>query len=243
METRRFFVPLTLIIILGLFATVSFGCWNVPQDHGTGNYVKEERNVGSFTKLDIGGAFTVYLMQGDQEKVVVEADDKEIKEIKTEVSGNKLKIYTDSDWPSHFHDMTIYVTFKTLDFIEFSGAVEVKSEGVLTFTDLEMDISGAAEIDMAMKADKYDAEFSGASAVDFSGNIKTGRLELSGASEFDAENLEFQDLDIEVSGASEAKVWATGSLVIDASGASDIKYKGSPKVSIDESGASSVKPF
>jgi hypothetical protein len=243
METRRFFVPLTLIIILGLFATVSFGCWNVPQDHSAGNYVKEERNVGSFTKLDVGGAFTIYLSQGSQEKVVVEADADEIKEIRTEVVGNKLKIYTDSNWPSHFHDMSIYITFKSLDFIDFSGAVEVKSEGILNFTDLEMDISGAAEITMAMKADKYDAEFSGASEVDFSGNIKTGRLQLSGASEFDAENLEFQDLDIGVSGASEAKVWATGSLVIDASGASDIKYKGNPKVTIDESGASSVKPL
>jgi hypothetical protein len=243
MKTNRLLAHFSLIIILGLFATVSFGCWNIPEDHSTGTFIKETRDVSNFTKLDIGGAFKVYLKQGDQQKLEVEADQDEMKEIITEVVGNKLKIYTDSDWGARFHEMTIYLTFKNLDYIDFSGAVEVKGEGVLNFTDLDMDISGAAEIELAIKADKFDAEFSGASEIDFSGNCKSGYFELSGASEFDAEDLEFQDLSIEVSGASEAKVWATGTLNIDASGASDIRYKGSPKVSIDESGASSVKPL
>jgi len=243
METRKLIVPLALFILLGMFATVSFGCYNIPQDRSTGNFIKEERNVGNFTKLDIGGAFKVYLSKGDQEKLFVEADGDEIKEIITEVVGNKLKIYTDSDWDMNFHEMTIYVTYKDLDYIGFSGAVEVVGENVLTFTDLEMDVSGAAEIDLEMKADRFEAEFSGASEINFRGSCKTGYFELSGASEFDAEGLEFQDLNIEVSGASEAKVWATGTLKIDASGASDIRYKGNPKVTIDESGASSVKPM
>jgi hypothetical protein len=243
MKTKRFITSLSLAVILGLLATVSFGCTNIPQDNSKGNFVKETRNVSDFTKLDIGGAFKVNLAQGDQEKLEIEADQDELKEIITEVVGGKLKIYTESNWGANFHEMTIYLTFKNLDYIDFSGAVEVKGAGVLNFTDLNMDISGAAEIEMAMKADKIDAEFSGASEINFSGNCKSGYLELSGASEFNTENLEFQDLTIEVSGASDAKVWATGILNIDASGASSIRYKGSPKVSVDESGASSVKPM
>ena len=243
MNTRKFFAPLSLFLLLGMFATLSTGCWAIPEDRSTGNFVKEDRNVSGFTKLDIGGAFKVYLSQGDQEKLVIEADDNEIKDIVTEVSGNTLKIYTKSDWNSRYHDMTVWVTFKSLDHIDFSGAVEVTGEGTLNFDRLDMDVSGAAEIQMAMKAVKFDAEFSGASEVDFSGNCTSGYLELSGASDFDAQDLEFVDLNIEVSGASEAKVWATGTLNIDASGASDIRYKGAPKISINESGASSVKPL
>jgi len=232
-----------LFILMGMFATVSFGCWYVPQDHSTGNFIKEERIVSNFTKLDVGGAFRVYLSQGSQEKLVLEADDDEMKEIVTEVVGSTLKIYTDSDWGKRFHEMTIWVTFKDLDKIDFSGAVEVTGEGPLTFSDLDLVVSGAAEISLNMKAEKLEAEFSGASEVDFSGSCKSGYIELSGASDFDAQNFEFQDLNIEVSGASEAKVWATGTLNIDASGASDIRYKGTPNISIDESGASEVKPF
>jgi hypothetical protein len=243
METKKLFVPLSLIVLLGLIATVSFGCWNFPEDRSNGNFIKEERNVSNFSKLEIGGAFKVYLSQGDQEKLVIEADDKELKEIVTEVVGNTLKIYTESNWGANFDEMTIYLTFKSLDYVDFSGAVEVTGENTLNFTELEMDVSGAAEININLNAERFEAEFSGASEIEFGGKCKTGYFELSGASEFDAQNLEFQDLNIDVSGASEAKVWATGTLNIDASGASDIRYKGTPKVTIDESGASSVKPL
>lgn len=243
MKTKKIIAPFSLIIVLGFIATVTFGCGNIPTDQSKGNTIKEDRNVANFSKLDIGGAFKVYLSQGDSEKLVIEADADELKDIKTDVDGSTLKIYTEGKWTNRYHDITIHLTFKNLDYIDFSGAVEVTGEGTLNFAELSMDISGAAEIQMALKADKFDAEFSGASEVEFSGTCKTGYFELSGASDFDAQNLEFQDLNIEVSGASEAKVWATGTLNIDASGASDIRYKGTPKVSIDESGASSVKPL
>jgi hypothetical protein len=243
METKKLFAPLALFILMGMFTTVSFGCWNIPENRSTGNFIKEDRPVAHFTKLEVGGAFKVYLSQGDQEKLVLEADAEEMTEIVTETVGSTLKIHTKSGWGNRFHEMSIYLTFKDLEYIDFSGAVEVTGEGVLTFSELEMDVSGAAEIDMEMKAERFEAEFSGASEIDFRGNCKAGFLELSGASEFDAEGLEFQDLNIEVSGASDAKVFATNKLDIDASGASSIRYKGNPKVSIDESGASSVKPM
>jgi hypothetical protein len=244
MDSKKLFVPLALVILFGMFATVSFGCWNIPADRSTGNFIKEARSVSNFSKLDIGGAFKVYLSQGDQEKLEIEADTKEMSEIVTEVVGNKLKIYTKPGWGERFHDMTVYLTFKNLDYIEFSGAVEVKADKALTFNELEMDISGAAEIDMEMKAEKYTAEFSGASEITFRGSCKTGNIEISGASEFRAEDLQFEDLTIELSGASEAKVFSTKRLRIDASGASEVRYKGTPPdISIDESGASSIHPM
>jgi len=244
MDTKKLFVPFSLFILLGLFTTVSFGCWNIPENRSTGDFVKEERAVSGFTSLDIGGAFQVYLSQGDQEKLVIEADKDEMREIVTEVVGNKLMISTKAGWPDRLHEMSVYLTFKSLDYIDFSGAVEVEGENALSFNNLEMDVSGAAEIDMELKAENFDAEFSGASEIEFRGTCKTGYIEISGASEFDAEGLEFQDLTIELSGASDAKICATGKLNIDASGASSIRYKGNPpNISVDESGASSVKPM
>jgi hypothetical protein len=244
MESKKLFVPLALVILLGMIATVSFGCWNVPADRSTGDFIKEVRAVGNFSKLEIGGAFKIYLSQGDQEKLEIEADSKEMSEIVTEVVGNKLKIHTKPGWGSRYHDMTIYLTFKNLDYIDLSGAVEVKSESPLTFSDLEMDISGAAEIHVDMTAEKYTAEFSGASEITFTGNCKTGYIEISGASELHAEDLRFDDLTLDLSGASEARVYSTKKLRIDASGASEVRYKGNPPdISIDESGASSIKPM
>jgi hypothetical protein len=242
MKSTKFLLSIFQIILLMSFTTMSFGCMHFPPERRTSaNNVKEERNVSNFSSLDIGGAFKVYLTQGNTEKVVVEADADEIKEIVTEVVGGELKIYTKSNWHGNFGEMTIYLTFKQLESIDFSGAVEVQSDSPLTFDDLEMDVSGAAEITLNMTAAKLDAEFSGASEMTFTGTCQKGYIEISGASELEAESMIFTDLVIELSGASEARVNATGELKIDASGASSVHYKGGAKLTVDTSGASSVK--
>lgn len=242
MKSTRFLLSITQIILMVSFTTMSFGCMNFPQDRGTStNKIKEDRNVSNFSSLDVGGAFKVYLTQGNAEKLVVEADEDEIKDIVTEVVGGKLKIYMKSNWHGNVGEMSIYLTFKQLESIDFSGAVEVKSENPLTFNDLDMDVSGAAEVTLNMSATKLDAEFSGASELEFTGTCQKGYIEISGASEFEAENIVFTDLVIELSGASEARVNATGELKIDASGASSVRYKGGAKLTVDTSGASSVK--
>jgi hypothetical protein len=242
MKSRKMLVRLSQVMLLVMFTTLSFGCLNMPPgEKGPGNYVKEERNVSGFSSLDVGGAFKVILTQGSTEKLIVEADAEEMDEIITEVVGNRLKIHTKSSWVGNFHNMTIYLTFISLKDINFSGAVEVESQGPLSFEELDLEISGAAEISLNLTAVKLDAEFSGASEIEFSGKCNTGYLEVSGASEINAENIEFTDLVLELSGASEARVNATGELRIDASGASSVRYKGGAKLTVNSSGASSVK--
>jgi hypothetical protein len=157
------------------------------------------------------------------------------------VNGNKLKIYMKPGWRGNYHDMVIYLTFKELSGMEFSGAVEVSGTGPLNFGDLVFATSGAAEIRMEMTAQRMDADFTGASEVVLAGKVGKGRFEISGASEMDAENLEFNSLSMEVSGAAEARVFVTEELFVEASGASTIRYKGNPRVAQDVSGASSVK--
>ncbi len=241
MKTTKIFVPFLLGIILVLFATVSFGCFHTPPDRSTGEFIKEERPVTGFSALDVGGAFKVILSQGDTEKLIIESDKEEISDIITEVIGNKLKIYMKPGWRGQYHDMTIHLTFIRLESMDFSGAVEVTGEQSLNFTDLKLDVSGAAEISMAFNADKFDAEFSGASELDLSGKCSNGYFDISGATEMNAENLEFANLTMDVSGAAEARVFVTDVLNIDASGASTVRYKGTPKINSDVSGASSLK--
>ena len=156
MKTNKLIINLSLVVLMGFIANLASGCWAIPEDRSTGNFIKEERNVSNSSRLNVGGAFKVFLAQGDQEKIVIEADADEMKDIKTEVAGNTLKIYMDSQWSSRYHEITIWLTFKNLEKIDFSGAVEVESQGMLNFSELDMDISGASEINLDMKADKGD---------------------------------------------------------------------------------------
>lgn len=236
-------VNFSLSAIMAMLAMFSFGCYQAPVNQDAANLVKETREMKNFTGLEIGGAFTVYLQQGQKEAVTVEANQEDIAEVVTEVTGKALKIYMKQGWRGKNRPVKIYIDFLQLESMDLSGAVEVESRNRLNFEGLALEVSGAAEISMAFEAARLDATFSGASDVEFSGTVDQGRIEISGAAEFDAEGLTFRNLDAEISGAGNARLNVTGELNIDASGASSVRHKGGATVKSNTSGASSVKPM
>ena len=71
---------------------------------------------------------------------------------------------------------------------------------------------------------------SGASKIDIDGDVDSLRLDAVGASKIEAEDLTVKDLHLNVSGASKAEVYVTGTLWAQAAGASKITYHGNPEV-------------
>jgi len=238
--TRLFWISASLFI--GAIASASTGCLYADGVRGDGNVVKEERSVSDFTKLDVSGAFTVYITQGNKEELVVEADKNLMDMIETRVSGSTLKISTEGSIRD-FDELNIYLTYKSLEEIEISGAVELTTENRMKTKDLELDVSGAAELDMSIEAELIYADFSGASDVEFAGYTKEMNVDVSGAAKLDALELETETVKIDVSGSADAKVYVKEKLYADVSGAANLRYKGDPKVNSDISGAGSLKPY
>ncbi|MCP4306708.1 MAG: hypothetical protein GY926_18885 [bacterium] len=84
-------------------------------------------------------------------------------------------------------------------------------------------------------------EVSGASGVTATGPAAAYRLDASGASRVDLRNLEAFDVELDISGASDVDVYATGTVSGSASGASNLSVYGKPaSVLVDSSGASDV---
>ncbi len=204
--------------------------------------VKVDRAVSGFTALDISSAFHVYLSQGNTESLSIEADEDIIDHIKTEVSGNTLKIYVDKRI-NNIGELNIYLTFKELNYIELSGAVDLEGENAMNFQDLKLDLSGASELEMDLKVNKLNTDFSGASELKLKGTCDKAYIDASGASKINMEDFTVSDLTIDASGASTMKVNASSKLKIDASGASSIRYKGGATIDASTSGASSVRSY
>jgi hypothetical protein len=228
-------------LILGIFTTATCACVFIDGVDGNGKVVKENREVKSFTALKVGGAFDVYLTQGDKEELIVEADENLMNLITTTVRGNTLIINTkknirDAD------ELNLYITFKELEKMDFSGAVEVESDGKLTFDRLLIKGSGASEIDLKLTANKLECNFSGASEIDLTGQADYCSMKCSGASELDAEDFVVKEYNIEITGAGEGVINCTDILNASVSGAASIRYYGDPKVDTHISGAGSIKP-
>jgi Putative auto-transporter adhesin, head GIN domain len=188
---------------------------------GSGNVQTEKRNLTDFNAIEVGGAIEVEVVAQKDFSVEVEADDNLLQFIKTEVSGETLKISTDKRFSTR-NPIRVRISAPDIENLEVSGASK------LSLTNL--------------KNDSLRVDSSGASKIKVDGETKNLEVELSGASRLDAENLKSENADIDASGASNATIFVSTDLKADLSGASSVTYSGNPKNLVKKtSGASSVK--
>lgn len=206
---------------------------------GSGRVIQETREVKSFNAIDISGAFHIYLSQGEEESLVLETDDNLMELVDTYVRGGKLYIETRGIGIRN-SSMKAYITVKDLNEIGASGAVKINGKTPLEFDRLDVDVSGAAEIEMELYGNQMNLEISGAGKSYLHGEIEKVRISLSGASKTNAEELYTRVMDIDISGAGSASVNARDQLTASVSGAGNVRYIGDPKVKSNISGAGKV---
>ncbi len=214
-----FIIALTIGLIFT--SNCNFGGFdNLSGVKGSGTSKTEQRNVTGFKRIDAGGAMNVEVDAQKDFSVSVEADDNLLQHIKTEVSGDTLKIYSEGKI-SPSAKLNVKISMPSIEGLNLSGA----SDGKIT----------------NVRADSLELKASGASEVTISGAAKNLEADASGASEIDAEGLKVEDGKIEASGASKAMVSVANNLEANASGASKISYAGEPKnLKQNSSGASSI---
>lgn len=228
------------IAIFGIFSITASSCMFVNGVDGNGNVVKETRDVSSFTAIDVGGAFEIFLARGDSESLEIEADENLLSIINTRVRNGVLYIDSDENI-GRATELNLTITFRQLEKINMSGAVEIESKTPIEAGEFRLNGSGASEVSLELITDKLMCEFSGASEIELKGSADICIIEVSGASELRAYEFETREMDIEISGAGDANVFVTGELEARVSGAGSVRYKGDPKVTAKESGAGSIR--
>ncbi len=194
----------------------------------------DKRTVAPYHNLEIEGAFTVTLVQGDEEAVYIDATTELTEEVMIKADDGTLKIYTKKDSKTSGKvALTIY--FKNLKSIDCSGAILLT--GTLSLDELSLDLSGACKATMEIHTASLHVDISGSGNAAFSGKVSDVGLDISGAGKFMAAGLMADDYEIDISGTGNAEVNAAKTLDVDVSGAGIIKYSGDPKISREISGA------
>jgi hypothetical protein len=187
---------------------------------GSGVAKVEKREVSGFKRIDTSGIVNLEVTAQKDFSVDIETDDNLLEYVATEVKGDTLKIYTKKSI-SPRTKIRVVVSMPDLAGVEISGAAKVVANNI--------------------KTDSFNLDISGAAKVDLTGEAKNLIIDASGASKIDAENLKVANARVNVSGASRITVNATEEVRAEASGASKINYVGEPKNVIKEtSGASKV---
>jgi hypothetical protein len=228
------------LVLAALFMITLSACDNMIA--GSGDVISEERSVKDFTGIEVSGAFKVYLSQGEEESLLIEADDNVMPRIETSVRGGTLHIGTRG--LSFTNATTIaHITINNPRQIRISGAVKLTGTTPFEFEKMQISGSGASEMEFEAYGERMQLKLSGASKANLSGEVEELHLKLSGASKLTAECMHTQEADIDVSGASSASVSVEEDLYVTASGASSVRYLGKPSVRSSVSGAGKVVPI
>lgn len=229
---------LTLSAIVLLLATQACktGCIQ-----GSGKEATDKRQVTAFDKLEIAGSFNITLVQDSSNSITINADDNILNIIKTDVSGDKLKISTDNKNVCSSKEVTVTIGVRNLKSIAASGAVEITSNGRLNFGDLDLNLSGATKINLNIAASNVETNGSGVSEIALKGQASSHTIEMSGSGNVHAFDFVVGNYTIETSGQSDCEINVLSELNIHSTGASDIKYKGNPtKINKSKTGALSL---
>lgn len=195
---------------------------------GHGNVVTKERKTDTFSSLKVSSGIDVYLKQGDNESVSVEADQNLHEYILTEVRGGVLNVYSEYNI-RHAEKMKVYVTMKEVNSIKTSSAGDVIGESPINSDRLELSASSAGDIKLEVHAKKIDIDISSSGDISVTGDTDMLRADLSSAGDLKAYDLKAREADVSVSSAGDADVYATERITARASSAGDINYKGDPK--------------
>lgn len=205
-----------IVVLVSIFAFTIISCKELVR--GSGNVISEDRDVSGFSKVSISGSGNLFIEQGDEESLTIEAEDNILPLITTRVSRSTLTIKINRGIPTK--DPNYYLKVKDLASISISGSVSVSCPSLNTDS-LVIKSSGSGNITLAGTVDSQD-------------------IESSGSFKYYAEELKSSSCVIDASGSGELTVNVIDDLNITASGSVKVTYIGSPSITQKTSGSATI---
>lgn len=250
------------VIILSLISLLLMtGCIGVVI--GSSVVSTREMNFNNFQQVEAGWAFEVEISQASSYRVSVTTNDNLFDYIDISNRGGTLVIGLRGRTSYVRTTQKVTITMPDLKGVTLTGASKGKISGFSSNNPLNVELSGASSLEMdgiktgdaefvlsgasrtSGNASTADVRFelSGASVAEISGSASNMVVGVSGASRALLVDFKVNDATVNLSGASQATIQATGRLDAELSGASQLRYTGHPTLGrISTSGGSSIRP-
>ena len=222
---------LKLVIIIFLATiTTSCGVDMFNKVDGNRNVVIKDRKLNTnFTAIKVSSGLDLYITQGDENSLTVEADENLHDIILTEVENGRLRIYTKKGiWRAKARK--IHVTVKNLEELEASSGSDVYSENTILTNTFKVNVSSGADVKIKVNAESVNSTTSSGSDLKIMGTTENHTANASSGSSIDAYNLTSKNVTVNVNSGADINIFASENLNANANSGGDIDYRGNPKV-------------
>lgn len=248
-----------LIVSLLVFVFALSACSFTPPGTvtGSGKMVTEAFDVQGFDQIRVGTSGVLYIEQGADFSLTIEADDNILPLLDVKVEQGVLTLRTRSEVSLLQFETIVYrVTLPELSAIDLSGSADIRVEdfsadtlsvningsGDVTFVNLDaaslsVRISGSGDMILPnVSAETILAEVNNSGKMEVAGETDSLTVKVSGSGDLLAEKLKASTAEVAVNGSGDVTVWAVDLLDVSISGSGDVRYFGSPKLTEKISG-------
>ncbi len=199
-----------------------------PSVKGNGDVVEERREVGNFNEIKTSRGMNVYLSQGTNQKVLVEADSNLMDAIETKVDDSTLVITTSKNI-RRSKSLKVFVTAPQINNIRTTAGSNVYSENQLKTEKLELTASAGSNMRLDVDANNMDVSATAGSNINIEGKSEVFTAKATSGSNIKAEDLTVEDCNARTT--SGANIWIHVNSKLDgkASSGGNIFYSGNPK--------------
>ena len=218
-----------IVIITAFILPLFFSsCVLSPSVKGNGNVVEETRKTQPFNQIKVSRGMNVYISQGDETKVTVEADENLLDVIETKVQGDVLTITTDGIIRKA-KVKKVYVTTPEITAIKSTAGSNVFSETMLNANEMEISATAGSNIKLDINIGSGEISANAGSNIMLEGKSEKLRCKASSGSNIKAEDLRTKEGSARVS--SGANIWISTETALEgeASSGGNIFYYGSPE--------------
>jgi len=227
---KTMFLTLMILAILSMACTISGVSVDINRTEGSGVMTTEERSSGDFSEVVLSGIGNLYIVQGNENKIVIEAEENIISKITTTIKGDKLVIGVEKGFniiPTK--EINYYITIQEITGMQMLGAGNVQADEIVA-DKININLTGFGSMEITdLKATSLDVVISGAGDVTVSGVVEDQKVNITGAGNYHAEDLQSQTSSIIMSGFGNAELWVEQDLSVVISGGGNINYYGNPE--------------
>lgn len=193
-----------------------------------GNGIITEKNfeIGDFSRIELNVPADVSYEMADRPSLSVKVDENLLEYLTVSVENGVLKIGSTLSSFRNFKKLAMTMSSSSLEKLLCNGAVDFTANGTVRADSFDLQVNGAADVDMAnldvkeasfkvngagdIQVNLVDAEsvslsISGAGDADLTGKAKAVKVTISGTGDVDLTRLDYESLEKKVSGVGSVK--------------------------------------
>ena len=218
---------------------------------GKGAVEKQERDAKDFKGIDLMVSGNVFVKQGSNYKVTVEAQKNILDVVETVVENGILRLkFKEGSWNMNFDKLNFYIETPSVSSLKISGSGDMTVESAFNSDDLDLNVSGSGNIKMpngitvktleaeiggsgdinltSVSAEQLSAKVLGSGNFEINGSGNKAKFEVTGSGDIAASDFKTKATEAHTTGSGNIKCFATESLDAHILGSGDIHCGGNP---------------